>query len=576
MDTGRWHVLQSGRKVEVHKLQPHLAAAGNINNDVYELTTMKSLLRSHSSIIDLSTLSHVEHVSPSTQMSVFVDGKPLSTKSFRKASTRIRSGAGISTIEYDNGSGQHEIRHVIFNGSILSAVDVDGTGKDRLFFARPTGKAAQTDMFKMEEIAKVNGLTSVNEGIRQTSGSCGRGLEHYLEVGIAFDHTLCRFYKYDMEETIMMIQALFVLSSRPFVLDTCVRLALVYVDGYCRESTDPYASYKNLEGIFILLTFIKDWQTPERRAVKRDVMYMVTGTNDGTGVTSGSIPARVGGVCRPKSSFGWVEGINPNAFARSLGQTVGALTSTEGLMRPTYVPGTPVDMFAPNSVTQIAQFLDGHPNSRCVQTEKPVDVLSPIVTVAPLPTVAAVYGSCSFPRRAANVLQCTRNGPIRIGELRSESGGLLEVLSYQEFGKFVTEIVSPDNSSVITNFQGSQEMNGTFPKTLYKFRGQKFNATSRVVLSKESLAMRWPRPFLTCCDHPLYVYVNVKWCRVKGNENSTSGSEGGGVVRRCDKTFQTFQRKVQCESPCFGKNGRVVTMSATNRCATCSTSMETN
>lgn len=566
--------LPSGRVVDLSSVGVRFRTIEHARRSLYELTP-DNLLRSHHHTIDLSSAIATDNVQPSSSLKFRLDGNdaPLTTTS--ESSVRIKYGTAYVAFEYSqhthsHDNGTYQLVHVFSNTVSLSAVS--GRGGRHLFVAShytPTSMQQAWPSITSSLLSKVqqhSGPSSkVRHNSRQASGSCASGTEHYIEIGIAYDHTLCRFYNYDARKTLMMIEAMFMAASRPFILDTCVRLALVHVDGYCREATDPYKNYKNFESFDILPSFIQEWQQPKYDSVQRDVMYLLTGVNDGGTVASGSVPGFARGVCDTMWSYGWAEGINPNVFARSLGQSLGATSSAEGLMQRVYTPGTVVDTFADESVTEISTFIDSNPFASCITAQKPGDTVFPIVMAAPSPTALPPYGSCSVSRRAANVLQCTPGERV-IGRVSSGRAGTLHVTSFQEFGTFVSIVRAVGDGVRIDRFKGVQSTNGSVDPFLLEFfdddEGRVDGVRTEVRSSIAASVLRWPRPFLTCCDHRLYVYVRVVWC--KG-----AGSSGGARTEVCDEKLEKFSRKIQCVSPCFGRSGHVVPMSSTNRCPSC-------
>lgn len=572
--------LPSGRHVSLSTLGigTGLRSVTEARRNLYEMTS-GNLLKSHHHTINLSALVHAEYVNAASSGTTFrLDGK-LHTMRTSENLVRVRYGEGLTVFEYATrkpGSlhNLYEIEHVFANDITLAVVH-NGQYAGRLFVAShyslptlsklslklPASHQSPNRGFR-REAADLDAV-----GSHQRSGSCKSGTEHYVEIGMAFDHTLCRFYNYDAMKTISMIQAMFMASSRPFVIDTCVRFALVFVDGYCDENGDPYKLLKNQESFGILQNFILEWRKPEYADFKRDVVYLATGVNDGSTRTSGSIPGRNGGVCDTMWSYGWLEGINPNVFARSLGQSLGALGRAEGLMQLVYIPGELVALLAPESVDEISTFIDSNPLANCIDSQKPTSVLFPIVTAVPSPTVLPVYGSCAVSRRAANVLHCSKSERV-IGSFKSNKAGRLDVISFQEFGNFVSILRATNNRIEIEQFKGFQTMNRSLSELFLDFDDEsnrnRTNSSEQqeIRMSIGSMVLRWPRPFLTCCDHKLYVFIRVKWCMSSSTNNASA--------KQCDEQLKRFSRIVQCISPCYGQSmGHVIPMSEMNRCPSC-------
>lgn len=419
--------------------------------------------------------------------------------------------------------------------------------------------------------------------------ACARGVLHYLEIAVAFDNTLCRFYKNDIRRTLLMINVLFAQASRPYILDTCVRLALVHVDAHCQDKNDPYIPLTKQASVFLALGFNRIWQKEPRASVPRDVVYFISGFNDGTTVLGFGFPGARGGVCDPVRSFGWIEGIVPGVFAHELGHTLSARHVESGLMKAFYEPG-PQPPFSKESISEIVTFVDNRQLTFCVEREKPKNAVT-VVTALPTPVVLPEYGTCSVSKRMGEVLACTL--PRIIGFLRSRQAGTLVVRSWQSHGQFRVDVrpVFFRNDIVITHFSGLQHLNGSFTQVQFPFEDGEV-AVSNVSLSRDDERIRWPRPKLTCCDQRLYIFIHIRWCRKSppsfrhfshmrrntqrsftfrsGLPPNDSRQEAKDNDENCSTMFQRFTRIIPCRSPCYWtRRGKVLPMSKDRQCPAC-------
>lgn len=532
----------------------------SLDHHVYELTSDQRL-SSPIHTIHTSKFTHVEEAStanPHTRH--FVNGIPL--KSFTP-SARVKSGDGYVAL------------HV---GQSDQLISISGHGVEltplhphhpEIFIAvrrmpspsSPSSaqpKCADEKMTRKvcSDLGQRKPLTG-RKATNPLKGSCAQGKLHYVEIGVAFDNSLCRFHGYNERTTISAIHAMFMAASRPFILDTCLRLALVHVDGHCRDPNDPYQSYTELVSMFLVRSFIAEWQKPERVAVKRDLLYLITGFNDGTTTLGFAFPGTWGGICDPMRGFGWVEGIIPGVFAFNLARNLGGNLTDTGLLNPFYTPGA-VPRLSPESRKQLTTFIDENPFASCITTDVPKSTVTPITLKVPPKNTLPEYGTCSVSRRKSNVLDCSKKRH-KVGMIQSSTAGSLMVLSYQQFGKFFLVVRGTKPNVVIENFRGLQNMNASFTKFTVPLMDD-FEPTKLVKITRDDENLRWPRPTLTCCDHLLYIYTHVKWCRTM---NSTG-------MKKCATAFRRFSRKVECKAPCFGRpTGRVIPMSSDRQCPIC-------
>lgn len=537
----------SGRDIDSTLVRTRVGQvrAGELSERVFELDASGKWLLSATQRFDLSALTKVTFPGLGAPTQHVLNGAPIDVTP--SAVLRSDHRRGLTAVYYDGVL-------VHFWGPDLNIGPLHES-LPGIFVASRLPAGPPEPNYPMDDVPDdVSSTATPPPNPTDSSNSCARGVPHYLEVAIAYDNSLCRFYNYDVHKTVSMLHALFSAASRPFLISTCVRVAVVYIDGHCKDPQDPYSGLQKLSDIPLALEFISIWRQPKYQLVKRDVVYLITGFNDGTTSTGFAIPGVQGGVCSLADSFGWVEGIIPGVLAHNIGHTVGASHIQEGLMFPFYRPG-PVPLLAPQSVAEITAFVDNRALAGCLSTQKPKAPLIPIVTEVPRPTTLPEYGTCAVSRRRENVLSCTNK--LVVGRIRSSKGaGTLVVKSWQEFGQFRVYVRGLTSGIRIEKFRGLQHLNGTFTAQQVAFQSD-FVPTAAVGLRRNDVNIRWPRPKLTCCDQILYIFINVHWCR------------GLGAAKKCDQRFSRFSRRIPCNSPCYGKTGDVLPMSQKRRCPSC-------
>lgn len=211
--------------------------------------------------------------------------------------------------------------------------------------------------------------------------SCAAGTTHYVEIALAYDNTFCAIFGNEESVASGAMQAI-VDASNVIYRSICVQLALVHLEAHCEDPRDPYIGIDNfptlpcdgteppgttcIGGVIVLTRFVQFWNE-FRKNVKRDAAYFFSGFDDGSRTLG---LAFFGAACDKNFAYGWIEGPHLYAFAHEVGHTLGAMHTTEGLMRPKLE----ADGLEFSRVTEqeITRFIDGLRFRSCISTSRPV------------------------------------------------------------------------------------------------------------------------------------------------------------------------------------------------------------
>lgn len=214
-----------------------------------------------------------------------------------------------------------------------------------------------------------------NATLRQ-AGTCASGATHYVEVAVAFDNSFCKLFSNSQEAASAYVQSVINEADVIYRRDTCVSVALVYLEAHCDDPSDPYRSLSSLQGsnteskgTKILDGFRSIWES-SRSNVQRDVAMFFSGFEDETSTAGiAFIAAACGGA-----GYGWVERGTVSTFVHELGHTLSCSHTSEGVMQESSSSSDPM-FFSPHSVTQITEYIDGSPSfsqgSGCIESSKP-------------------------------------------------------------------------------------------------------------------------------------------------------------------------------------------------------------
>lgn len=207
-----------------------------------------------------------------------------------------------------------------------------------------------------------------------------------LELAIAFDRSFCSTYGDDGQTALLATLHSVSLASQPFLRQTCIRFRVVYVEGYCKESSvstfsslshgasvhrkerhetppDPYSEivYRNDTERLIYDVAIM-WQYT-RTHITRDVMYLFSAE----GADKDAIGrAYIGSACSPWWGVGWVQDANSAVLSHELAHTLDAVHSNNGDIMD--VPHSQWDLqaFSWRSLNTMKKFIES-PFADCIQ-----------------------------------------------------------------------------------------------------------------------------------------------------------------------------------------------------------------
>lgn len=497
----------SGRRIPAAAITARLKASSrlpHLAHHVYE--HVGEVLTSGRNVIDLSVLRRDEQLRATEGTKHVVNGRTLAP--FTPDVTAYTDGEDVLALYYEADLLQVSTRdlHLAPLGAphhgLFVAVRSDDVGLDVGRHACSDDRVARHVMEDMARSPrKKRNPSSAPMPRAQMSpearlpDSCASGAPHYLELAFAYDNTLCRYHGNDSRRTIAALHAMLMAASRPFLLNTCVRLALVHVDGHCNDPDDPYAALTSMFSFQIVPAFIAEWQKPARMAVHRDVLYLITGFNDGTTTLGFGFPGLWGGVCSKQLAFGWIEGIIPGVVAHNLGRNLGANRTEDGpgLMNAFYAPGA-VPRFTRRSRDEIAEFIDNNSYAECISSEPPAQVLKDVTLVVPPKNTLPEYGSCATGWQKRRVVNCSRRKDV-IGTIGDKMLGILTVRSFQQFAQFVLMLQTESTGVRMEGLRVLQHINNSYSAETLPL-GNEFEVTQFAKITRRDISLRWPRPAL--------------------------------------------------------------------------------
>lgn len=194
----------------------------------------------------------------------------------------------------------------------------------------------------------------INSALKAVKSPCNKLLP--LRIAVAFSHRLCRRFG-SYASTVDAIRLAFTAASRPYEKQLCIKLKIVFMDGYCRQKGDPYRSYSwrfygsRARQKKILSSFKALWDR-RKKHIKRDVAIYIRAFS-GKDRLVGS--AYVGTACRKWSAFGWVDGLRVGVIAHEIGHSMNAYHDGSGVMKATIRAGAKMQ-FSGRSAQQIRAY----------------------------------------------------------------------------------------------------------------------------------------------------------------------------------------------------------------------------
>lgn len=195
---------------------------------------------------------------------------------------------------------------------------------------------------------------------RQSKSCRDRTVRKAVEIAMAFSHRQCNANG-GYAKTVAAIESAVELASDPYEKQTCLKLTISAFDGFCKSSSDPYATYQSkYSGSSrkldrMLPDFAKFWKN-NRKTVKRDVAHFLPAFRDGVD-TAGV--AYLGGACSRDYGYGWSEGMYSLVIAHEVGHNLNADHSNSGLMTASGSVDSKKFSFSSQSVNEISNFVDG-------------------------------------------------------------------------------------------------------------------------------------------------------------------------------------------------------------------------
>lgn len=345
----------AGRQISVPVLSRHLGIfpRHEWGSRIVELTEHEHLVT--------QTMNHaMNHLHFQTRLfqvedgvPVLIDGKAMQRTSFEYLTKTV----GDYTVSYRLDKTPFSIKR---HGTVLHplhATNHPGVFLDLSTFhdgAREDDRGA---------VPNFNGMT-LNNSTRSDPESIHTSLVHspcrrgdpqrLLELAVAFDSTLCEAYKDFNFALAVMTDALY-MGMLPYHRQTCVRLKIVFYEGFCTTSKDPYTEIVSQSDTAPLMSDLAQLWFEKRKRVKRDLVYLFTYSGPGS---SGKGSAIIGGVCNHKRNVIWSKYIRTTAIAHQIGHALGAEHTADGDLMDTNRNKYTNQYFGEETLSKIEGFIE--------------------------------------------------------------------------------------------------------------------------------------------------------------------------------------------------------------------------
>lgn len=382
---------------------------------------------------------------------------------------------------------------------------------------------------RLDRAWKTSRQRSMQPAQRQEGQRCSdRTYLRDLEVAIATDSHMCETFG-GAAGVEAYVAAHLSIASAPFETQSCITLALSYLEIHCATETDPYRSLRDetdSNGVF--LTFRDMWRE-KRGDVRRDVAHLLLHYQFQTG----PVGTAWAGSCDNNRAFSWSETLYPSTTAHELAHNVMAGHPADGGIMA--VSGKtkwkePVQLyFSPTSVREIAAYVDRERN---------------YVTTSSCITRSVENAD---PRRGCDseMMACrkTKQMSIKVGKFK------LALTVKQEFGKF--RLAFKPKRVILKKLAFVMSINDDVSETTFQEMA-KVGKTKAVKYDVPTDVVRLPDGIESCCDRIVYVHTKVQLCKKKNKASE------------CYSAFKAFKFTVTC-NVC----GEYIPMSISNQCPVC-------
>lgn len=513
------------------------------------------------------SLAHAQTVHlPQTPMHPFsatLNGRPFRPRTVRAAVHSVR-GYTVATVD-------ERVRAVWGNGLQLFAtlpafpdVLVDHSSRRSPTPFHRTFMNARNN--SSQRFARV-----FRKQIIQQHDSCrNKSPQRVLQVAIAFDNYLCARFQNDPTVTATVVRAALYAAERAYVSDTCVLLNAAHIEAHCKDPDDPYRRLANFKEKANIVRGFRNIWVSERAHIARDVAYFFPGFWDAESGYSGI--AWVGGACRTRTQYGYVENIDPYVTAHEIGHSLNASHIKAGLMNPN-VPAN--FRFAPFSISQIVDFVDAKASETCLQIgTRPAPPPTPPASPSRSPRPDSGYCSYLFDSfTSRNFTMACKRTPLR-PNVEFEPDVSVQIVIDQKFQGFHVILIPPyatssdtESGTVLKQFSISGfsmlVSTGSVADSTDPFWRRKWNYKK-----PGNVVVRWPASqirandnWISCCDKDLYIHLKIRLKTVV----STSINGIISVVETKAIRSAILKHSIYCDYCDF----RIIPMSPSKKCPRC-------
>lgn len=346
---------------------------------------------------------------------------------------------------------------------------------------------------------------------------CRRGdPQLQFDLAAAFDSTLCNAYG-DYRTTLAALTDALHMGMLPFHRQTCLRLKVVYYEGFCDVSKDPYAEMVARENTVALMADLRKLWYARRAGVARDVVYLFSnfGSDDAVG------RAYFGAVCNREYNVVWTEALLVSTIAHELGHAFDAVHTTgRDIMSPDR-DRYGSRFFGEGTLSTMESFIGAHGSCLSPYTRK-----NPIVVPSNNQRTCESGYVSGVPKNRDWIYIQTISYAFDAGTAN------LDVYVYQ-WEKELTVYLWADAGHRIVQYRRRPAMKKIRKKAL----GQWVKLGSD---SSEETSSLWswseidrPSSMATCCGQIVFIHVQLRLCNNNGKG-------------QCLTSFKVAKHRVQC------------------------------